>query len=160
MGTTNCYNTINCVAKQDGHFQTFLLTLWTICCWRVDTPCWDHNKPKPPCSTEQNNNTTINQDQRQQGKQESNGYNVETPGADGELCYHIEGKVSGTKKQTNPQKDTPVHQHTRVVWGRAPFLLTGFLHILEVPLCRFNIANLTMNNATTERNSTARVTLG
>lgn len=64
-----------------------------------------------------------------------------------ELYYHIVGKISRTKNK----KDTPVHQHTRVVRGLAPFLLTDFLHIQEVPLCCFNIANLTVDNATTER---------
>lgn len=36
----------------------------------------------------------------------------------------------------------PVHQHTCGVTGLAPFHLAGFLHILEVPLCRFNVSDL------------------
>lgn len=65
---------------------------------------------------------------------------------DGELCYYI-----AAKEIKNPERHTPVHQHTRAVRGRAAVLLTGFLHIQEVPLCCFNIANLTVINATTER---------
>lgn len=41
----------------------------------------------------------------------------------------------------------PVHQHACGVTGLAPFHLAGFLHTLEVPLCRFNVSNLAKNRA-------------
>lgn len=59
-------------------------------------------------------------------------------------------KITQSEKEGR-KKDSPVHQHTCFVWGLAPFHLAGFLHILEVPLCCFNITNLTKNNATTDQ---------